>query len=73
MQYIVLILALFQGHVVDKPEQTMMETKYSTRGQVEHKVSPSYYLCSALDEYFVGVHDWQNPFLSDRVEVRYTR
>ena len=39
MQYIVPIVALFQGRVIDKPEQTMVRTKYSTGGDVAHEVS----------------------------------
>ena len=40
MQYIVPIVALFHGRVVNKPEEVMPKTKYSTGGQVEHEVSP---------------------------------
>ncbi|KAF8230837.1 hypothetical protein L208DRAFT_1399821 [Tricholoma matsutake] len=36
--YIVPIVALFQGRVIDKPEQIMMKTKYSTGGDVEHEI-----------------------------------
>ena len=39
MQYIVPIVALFQGRVIDKPEQTMIKTKYLTGDEVEHEVS----------------------------------
>ena len=39
MQYMVPIVALFQGRVIDKPEQIMSKTKYSTGGEVEHEVS----------------------------------
>jgi hypothetical protein len=38
-QYIVPIIALFQGRLVDAPEEPMMATKYSTGGGVEHEVS----------------------------------
>jgi len=38
MQYIVPIVALFHGRVVDKPEQAMKGTEYSTRGDVEHEI-----------------------------------
>jgi len=37
MEYIVLIVALFQGQVTDEPEQ-MVETKYLPGGDVEHEV-----------------------------------
>jgi hypothetical protein len=38
LQYIVPIVALFQGRVIDKSEQTMVATEYSTGGEVEHEV-----------------------------------
>ncbi len=40
LQYIVPIIALFHGRVIDKPEQAMTETIYSTGGEVEHEVCP---------------------------------
>jgi hypothetical protein len=45
MQYIVPIVALFQGRIIDKPEQPMMETRYSTGGEVEHEVSTLFNVC----------------------------
>ncbi|KIM82590.1 hypothetical protein PILCRDRAFT_70552 [Piloderma croceum F 1598] len=36
--YIVPIVALFQGRIIDKPEQPTMETRYSTGGEVEHEI-----------------------------------
>jgi len=45
MQYIVPIVALFQGRIIDKPEQPMMETQYSTGGDVEHEVSTLFNVC----------------------------
>ena len=45
MQYIVPIVALFQGRIIDKPEQSMMETRYSTGGEVEHEVSTLFNVC----------------------------
>ncbi|KAM6496571.1 hypothetical protein JOM56_007044 [Amanita muscaria] len=36
--YIVPIVALFQGRVIDKPEEKMMRTEYSTGGAVEHEI-----------------------------------
>jgi len=38
MQYLVPIVALFQGRVIDTPEQAMIETEYSTGGDVGHKI-----------------------------------
>ena len=38
-QYIVPIIALFQGRVIDQPERAMTGTEYSTGGEVEHEVS----------------------------------
>lgn len=46
LQYIVPIIALFHGRVIDKPEQAMTETIYSTGGGVEHEVCPSFYIQS---------------------------
>ena len=40
LQYIVPIIALFHGRVIDKPEQAMTETIYSTGGEVGHEVCP---------------------------------
>ena len=59
-QYIVPIVALFQGRVIDEPEQTMVETKYSTGG-VEHEVSMGVHLCKFCNGYFVDLHDRWNP------------
>ncbi|KAF8219194.1 hypothetical protein L208DRAFT_1373583 [Tricholoma matsutake] len=36
--YIVPLIALFHGQVINKPEQAMTETLYSTGGKVEHKI-----------------------------------
>jgi hypothetical protein len=48
MQYIVPIIALFQGRIFDKPEQTMVGTKYSTGGDVEHEVSMGFSFVQVL-------------------------
>ena len=37
-QYLVRIIGLFQGRVIDKPEQDMLETEYARGGEVEHEV-----------------------------------
>jgi hypothetical protein len=37
-QYLVSILALFQGRIIDKPEEAMPATAFATGGEVEHKV-----------------------------------
>jgi hypothetical protein len=52
IQYIVLIVALFQGRVIDEPEQAMVETQYSTGGDVKHEVSMSFHLCKFYNGYF---------------------
>jgi len=39
MQYIVPIIALCQGRVIDQPEQAMTGTEYSIGCEVEHEVS----------------------------------
>jgi hypothetical protein len=50
-QYIVPIVALFQGRVIDMPEQAMVKSKYSTGGDVGHKVSMGF-LCAGSVTYF---------------------
>jgi hypothetical protein len=52
IQYIVPIVSLFQGRVIDEPEQAMVETKYSTGGDVEHEVSLSFHVCKFYNGYF---------------------
>jgi hypothetical protein len=39
-QYIVPILSLFHGRVINKPEEVMPASEFSTGGDVEHEVSP---------------------------------
>jgi hypothetical protein len=41
-QYIVLILALFHGQVIDKPKEAMPAHALATGGNVEHEVSPCF-------------------------------
>lgn len=43
-QYLVRIIGLFQGRVIDRPEQAMLETEYATGGGVEHEVRTSAHL-----------------------------
>jgi len=50
--YIVPIVALFQGRVIDKPEQLMVKSKYSTGGDVEHEISMWFHLCRLCNIYF---------------------
>ena len=38
LQYLVHIIGLFQGQVINRPEQDMLETEYAGGGEVEHKV-----------------------------------
>ena len=45
MQYIVPIVALFQGRILDMPEEAKMATKYSTGSEFEHGVSTWFNLC----------------------------
>jgi hypothetical protein len=40
LQYIVSILALFHGRVIDMPEQAIPADALATGGEVEHQVSP---------------------------------
>jgi len=37
-QYLVRIIGLFQGRVIDKPEHDTLETEYASGGDVEHEV-----------------------------------
>jgi hypothetical protein len=39
IQYLVPIVALFQGRITDQPEELIVETEYSSGGKVEHEVS----------------------------------
>ena len=41
MQYVIPIVALFQGRIIDRPELSMEETEYSTGGKVRHEVRSS--------------------------------
>jgi len=52
IQYIVplAIVALFQGRVIDHPG-AMVETKYSTGGDVEHEVSTWFDSCGFCNGY----------------------
>ena len=38
-QFLVPIIALFKGWILDKPEEHMIKMKYLTGGRVEHEVS----------------------------------
>jgi hypothetical protein len=55
MQYIVPIIALFHGRVIDIPGQAMGKTMYSTEGEIEHEVSHlitiNQFLPEAVGEY----------------------
>ena len=52
MQYVIPIVALFQGRLIDRPEQSTEETAYSTGGKVGHKVRSSLDLCWPNYQYF---------------------
>ena len=56
IQYIVPIVALFQGRVIDHPG-AMVETKYSTEGDVEHEVSTWFDMCGFCNGCF-GRSPW---------------
>jgi hypothetical protein len=60
---VVLIEALFQGRVIDKPEQTIMKSKYSTGGSVEHEVSMSFLCPGSVMYILVDLHDRRSPLL----------
>ena len=50
MQYVVPLMALFQGRVIDTPEQAMIGTQYSTGGGVDHEVSMT---CPFAGSFFI--------------------
>ena len=58
-QYLVHIIGLFQGRIIDKPEQDMLETEYATGGEVEHEVGTSLHLdlLTSLST-VLDLHDW---------------
>jgi hypothetical protein len=57
-QYIVPILAPFQGRVIDKPEET---TAFATGGEVEHEVRSTFQLLKGfLCEASAGHYDWRD-------------
>ena len=62
-QYLVRIIGLFQGRIIDKLEQDMLETEYATGGEVKHEVCMSLHLdlLSNLST-VLDLHDWWNPF-----------
>jgi hypothetical protein len=62
--YIVPVLALFHGRVVDKPEEAIAANAFATGGEVEHEVrSTSQLFEGFLCEAFAGHYDWRDtPF-----------
>ena len=44
-QYLIPIVGLFQGRIVDMPDHPMAPTAYSSGGAVEHKVSVFLNIC----------------------------
>ena len=67
-QYLVRIIGLFQGRIIDKPEQDMLETEYATGGEVQHEVCTSLHL-DLLTSFttVLDLHDWWNPFFCCRI------
>ena len=56
-QHIVLILALFYGRVIDRPEEAMSANAFATGGEVEHEVRSTFqlfedYLCEASEGHY---------------------
>jgi hypothetical protein len=67
-QYLVRIIGLFQGRIIDKPEQDMLETEYATGGEVEHEVRTSLHLDLLISlNTVLDLHDWWNPFCRHRI------
>ena len=44
-KYLIPIVGLFQGRIIDKPEHSMTSTSYSSGGEVEHAVSVLRNIC----------------------------
>ena len=69
-QYIVPILALFHGRVVDLPEEAMSATAFATGSEVEHEVRSTFQLLKGLlCEASAGHYDWRNTLFCYRGEV----
>lgn len=64
-KYYIPIIGLFQGRIIDRPEQAMISTVHSSGGEAEHEVSV---LLIYVDFKFLTFgtaihwHAWENPF-----------
>jgi hypothetical protein len=69
-QYLVRIIGLFLGRIIDKPEQEMLETESATGGEVEHEVRTSLHpdLLTTLST-VLDLHDWRNPFFIAEIKL----
>jgi len=71
-QYLVHIIGLFQGRVIDKPEQDMLETEYASGGEVEHKVRISLHWDLSISPLSSpDLRDRRNPFCHRRIQTLY--
>jgi len=63
-QYLVHIMGLFQGRVIDKPG-----TEYASGGEVEHKVCLSLHQDVLIRLSYPDLHDWWNTFFNCQVQI----
>ena len=49
-KYLIPIVGLFDGRIVDLPERLMMSSSYFSRGEIEHTVSVLLNICPAPDK-----------------------
>ena len=61
-QYLVRIIGLFQGRIIDKPEQDMLATEYASGGEVEHGVCLSLHQDVLIRPSYPDLYDWWNTF-----------
>ncbi len=63
MQYIVPILALFQGRLIENLEEPMVKTEYSSGGEVEHEVGTLFNVVGSDTDNLVDLLGWWCPVL----------
>jgi len=69
-QYLVHTIGLFQGRVIDKPEQEILETEYASSGEVEHEVCISrHWDLSFSPLSYPDLHGRRNPLFHRRIQT----
>lgn len=67
-QYLVRIIGLFQGRVIDKPEQAMLETEFASSGEVEHEVRISLHWDLSISSLsYPDLHGRRNSFFHRQI------